>query len=172
MLDIDGDGFIDNIGGGHEFNSGDRPVVIYWGSSSGLYRASARTIVPKLAGFGGVLDFAAEDIDRDGDRDLIIDRFPDFFLTNSRYFQILRQVAPRQFVDETAPRMVMNANQPGIDFIRVQDINGDNSPDIFVDDRSLVAAGDYAWTNNGQGAFAPYTGPVRPSVSLFASGFE
>lgn len=172
MLDIDGDGYIDIVSGGHEFSSNDRPATIYWGGRSGLYRASAKTILPKLAGFGGVLDFAAEDIDRDGDRDLIVDRFPDSFVTNSRYFQILRQVSPRQFADETATRMTMASNQPGVDFIRVQDINGDAWPDIFVDNRALAEAGEFAWANDGSGAFAPYFGPVRPSLSLFASGFE
>ena len=41
---------------GNEFTEGDGNAVIYWSSSSGLYRA----------GNGGVSDFATEDIDRDG----------------------------------------------------------------------------------------------------------
>jgi hypothetical protein len=121
---------------------------------------------PTPAGFGGLTDFAAEDIDGDGDRDMIIERFhPDY--SPGRYFQILRQVAPRQFVDESASRISMDTSLEAVDFFRVQDINGDGFLDIFVDDkfwspvtcpeRRLMGCG-YAWTNNGQGVFTPYFG--------------
>jgi hypothetical protein len=58
----------------------------------------------------------------------------------------------------------MNTGERWIDYIRVQDINGDGHPDIFVDDKDFISRGDYAWTNNGQGVFAPYSGAVNPSV--------
>jgi hypothetical protein len=172
LLDIDLDGYIDMICGGNQFTEVDTPVTIYWGGNTGIYRASASTIVPKPAGNGGALDFAAEDIDGDGDRDLIVDRVRDYYTPDGRYIQILRQVAPRQFVDETASRMTMNVDQPGIDFIRVQDIDGNGSVDIFVDNKGLAMVGEYAWTNDGHGVFAPYQGVVRPSIAIFANGFE
>ncbi len=162
LVDIDQDGFIDLFCAGNEFSQGDVAATIYWGSSSGLYRSFAKTDLPKPAGNGGVLDFAAEDIDHDGRRDVIISRFADNFAVNNRYFQILRQVSPRQFSDETASRITMNTNLESFAFLRVQDINGDGSPDLFADNKYFASVGEYAWTNNGAGVFAPYSGPVNP----------
>ena len=172
LIDVDRDGYVDVISAGNEWTEGVAAATIYWGSNSGLYRATARTVLPKAPGNGGVLDFAAEDIDGDGDRDMIISRFPDFFATNGRYFQILRQVSPRQFVDETASRITMNTNVEAFDYFRVQDINGDGSLDIFIDDRHFASIGEYAWTNNGQGVFAPYSGAVNPVVAPPQPAFQ
>ncbi len=172
LVDIDRDGYIDILCAGNEFTAGQVGVVIYWGSSSGLYRPNAKTVVPKPAGLGGVLDFAVEDIDNDGRRDIIVSRFSDFFAVNDRYFQILRQISSRQFADETAARITMNFAIEAFDFFRVQDFNGDDALDIFIDDRHFASIGEYAWINNGQGVFTPYAGSVNPLMPSFANGFE
>ena len=166
LVDIDQDGYIDLMCAGNEFVLGQYPVVIYWGSSTGLYRASSKTVIPKPAGNGGVLDFAVEDINNDGIRDLIISRFADNFAVNNRFFQILRQASARQFIDETASRITMNTAIESFDFFRVQDINGDAAPDIFIDNKAFQSVGEYAWTNNGQGVFVPYAGPVTPVIGV------
>lgn len=167
LIDVDRDGFIDLLAAGGEYTEGVTPATIYWGSSTGLYRAPGKTVFPLPAGYGGVLDFAAEDIDGDGDKDVIIHRQL-IGNTPGRYFQILRQFAPRQFADETASRISMDtspATAP-FDFFRVQDINGDGYVDIFIDDKSFVSKGEYAWTNDGEGVFAPYF------FGIFSDGFE
>ena len=166
LIDVDGDGFIDLLTAGGESTEGQTPATIYWGSSTGLYRSPGKTVFPLPVGYGTVLDFAAEDIDGDGDKDAIIHRTTNGYL-GGRYFQILRQVAPRQFVDETASRISIDTSTTtaAFDSFRVQDINGDSYLDIFVDDKGLVSKGEYAWTNNGQGVFAPYFGPVNPAFA-------
>ena len=168
LIDVDQDGYIDIISSGYQTDAYQVGVVIYWGSSTGLYRASSKTVIPKPVGNGGVLDFAAEDINHDGLRDLIVSRFADNFAVNNRYLQILRQTSARQFIDETASRMTMNTAIEAFDYFRVQDINGDGSPDIFIDDKRFQSVGEFAWTNNGQGVFAPYAGPVTPVIDFTA----
>ena len=163
LVDIDLDGFVDIVVSGNNFDSSEPGVEIYWGNSTGLYRGTSRTLIPKPPGNGGVLDFGVEDIDHDGDRDLIVSRFPDFYAKDWRYLQILPQVAPRQFVDETPGRMTMTYAIPAFDFMRVQDINGDGHPDILADDKRFES-GEYAWTNDGTGVFKPYFGPVAPRL--------
>ncbi len=161
LIDVDGDGFIDILLGGDDTEPSTLGTVIYWGGSSGYYRASSKTVLPTVVGWNNILDYASEDIDNDGDRDLILDRGrndPPI----GRYIQVLRQVSPRVFVDETQARMTMDTSLHAFDYFRVQDINGDGSPDIFIDDMDFVSEGEYAWANNGQGYFTPYTGPVNP----------
>ncbi|MCX7042172.1 MAG: FG-GAP-like repeat-containing protein [Gammaproteobacteria bacterium] len=165
LIDIDQDGFIDIVMGGFDDpNYSDSRTTIYWGSSSGYYRASNKLMLPPSIGWATVYDFAAEDVDGDGRRDLIINRTPTDPAATGRYFQILRQTAPRVFVDESATRISMNTTQEWIDYIRVQDLDGDGDLDIFIDDKDFVSKGDYAWINNGAGVFAPYTGLVTALV--------
>jgi hypothetical protein len=158
LMDVDQDGFIDLMVGGSEADG--LGTTIYWGSASGYYRASSKVTLPGVAGWTTVWDFIAADLDGDGWRDLVVYRVPTAPDTNGRYLQILRQTAARVFADETATRMSMDTTQPATDFFRVQDLDGDGDRDIFIDDRSFVTQGDYAWINNGLGVFAPYAGPV------------
>lgn len=170
LIDVDVDGFIDLMIEGYEPLG--RRSSIYWGSSTGLYRRSNMTQLPPVADMGVSLDFAIEDIDRDGRRDVIVNRTGSTNLYVGRYLQILRQTAPRQFADETIARMSMQTNLNPFDFIRAQDINRDGAVDLFVDDKNEVDSGEYAWINSGQGFFTPYFGPVKPSISLFSNSFE
>ena len=164
LFDIDQDGHLDVLLGGHEFESAFN--TIYWGDGSGAYSALRKTVLPVMAGKGIVMDFAAEDVDGDGLRDLVVLRTGESPFYTGRALQVLRQSAPRQFVDETGARISMNTTQGWIDFIRVQDINGDQRPDIFLDNANDQYNGQYAWTNNGQGVFANYTGAVNPAPVL------
>ena len=169
LIDIDQDGFIDILTGGDEVAG--IGTTIYWGSASGYYRASRKLILPRVIGWETVWDFAAEDLDGDGRRDLIVYRVPSDPNSNGRYFQILRQTATRVFADQTATRISMDTTQGALDFLRVQDLDGDGDLDIFIDDKDYVTKGDYAWINNGLGVFAPYKGLVTalapaPALSI------
>jgi predicted extracellular nuclease len=175
LIDVDQDGFVDILIGGGELQSSGEPTAattaIYWGNRTGYYRASNKTILPSVATWGIVLDYAAEDIDGDGRRDLVLNRTGSQDVYVGRYFQILRQTAPRVFVDETGARISMDTTQEWVDYIRVQDLDGDDDLDIFLDDKDFVTKGAYAWINNGAGVFAPYTGLVTalapaPALSI------
>jgi hypothetical protein len=112
------------------------------------------------------LDFAVEDIDHDGRRDLIVDRTGSTNSYVGRYIQILRQTSARVFSDESPARILMNKTLMPFDYLRAQDFTGDGFVDLFIDDKNDIASGEYAWVNNGQGVFAPYAGPVTLSDGL------
>ncbi len=156
LIDVDEDGFVDLLVGAHE-RDGDK-TSIFWGSSAGSFSSAKRYVVPNVQYFGAVLDFDAEDIDNDGDRDLIINRTRDgndgvgkgFYM--GRTLQVLTNNGNRNFTDETATRV----DNPGGDadnwfpWLRVQDADGDGNLDLASDDK-----GDgVAYLNDGLGNFS------------------
>ena len=164
LLDADSDGHLDVVIGGHEFE--DAPTTVYWGDGSGAFSAGRKTILPAIADKGIVLDYASEDIDGDGDRDMVVSRTGSSPFYSGRYLQVLVQSAARVFSDETGARISMVTTGNWIDYIRLQDINGDQIFDILHDDKNEMFNGEYAWINNGQGVFSPYTGTVKPAPEL------
>lgn len=171
FADLDRDGFVDLATGGHEQDG--MQTRVYWGRPNGLYRTSASTLVPPVADMGVVLDFAFEDVDGDGRRDLVALRTGSTAFYVGRHIQVLRQSAPRVLVDETASRIAFNGALGPFDFIRAQDFDGDGDIDLFADDRHVVASGEHAWRNAGNGVFAPWSGAVAPVLDpLFGNGFE
>jgi hypothetical protein len=164
MLDLDRDGALDVVLGGHEFEGAQS--VVYWGERGGRFDAARKTVFPEWIGKGIVMDFAADDIDGDGLRDMVLLRTGESPFYSGRALQVLRQVENRQFADETGARITMDGSQGWIDFIRLQDIDGDQDPDLFVDDGHAVFNGQYAWTNDGSGVFAPYAGAIAPAPNI------
>lgn len=72
LIDVDKDGYVDLIVGGHDRQG--MPTYICWGDSTGIYSATKATTIPTVPNEGVVLDFDAEDLDGDGDRDLVVTR--------------------------------------------------------------------------------------------------
>jgi hypothetical protein len=165
MMDVDRDGHLDMVLAGHEFEGA--TTTIYWGNAIGAYSALDKTVLAAMPGKGIVMDLWAEDVDGDGRRDMVVLRTGESPFYSGRAIQVLRQDAPRSFVDETGARMTMDTSQGWFDFIRVQDITGDGHLDIFIDDANSQYNGQYAWANDGSGHFAPYAGAVKPAPTLF-----
>jgi len=150
LIDLDEDGFLDLLVGAQE-NDGDI-TSIYWGSSTGSYNSGLRTIISNFINYGTVLDFDAEDVDNDGDRDLIINRTGggnnNFYI--GRKVQLLLNNGSREFTDSTN-----KIDNPGLDsdvwfpWLRAQDIDNDGDVDIFPDD---LAVG-FKYVNDGNGNF-------------------
>ena len=154
LIDVDMDGFIDLLVGGHEREGAE--TTIYWGSSTGSYRASERTVLLAASPFGVVLDIDAEDIDGDGDRDLVLNRTRDgddgdglgFYV--GRRTQLLIHDGNRGFTNGTG-----QIDDPGNDtdiwfpWIRLQDIDADGDIDIVPDDKAV----GYVYLNDGLGDF-------------------
>jgi hypothetical protein len=162
LVDVDADGFIDLLTGAGEPGYAS---AVYWGSSSGYYRSSSSTVLPPSPQHRCcVLDFAVDDLDRDGRRDIVIDSSGLESPDDVRYLQLLRQTALRTFADQTTSRISMDISLRTFDYFRAQDINDDGAIDLLVDDKSDMVYGEYAWTNNGSGVFKPYAGPVNPSI--------
>lgn len=164
ILDLDRDGFLDVIIGGHEYDNG--PTTIYWGATGGSFSASRKTILPTVATREIVLAYGAEDIDGDGDRDLVLSRTGSDPFYSGRYLQVLVQTQPRVFADESASRISLDTSKPWIDYLRLQDVNGDQFLDILHDDRGETVSGPVAWTNDGHGVFTAYGGTVTPAPTL------
>lgn len=150
LIDVDADGYVDLLVGAHE-QDGDT-TSIYWGSSAGSYSSSLRTIIPEFANYGTVLDFEAEDVDNDNDRDLIVNRTGggnnNFY--NGRRVQLLLNDGNRQFVEGTN-----QIDNPGLDseiwfpWLRAQDVDNDGDIDIFPDDNGY----GFSFINDGNGNF-------------------
>ena len=150
LIDIDKDGFVDLIVGAHE-QEGDK-TSIYWGNSKGSYSSKLRTIITAFKNYGTVLDFDAEDIDKDGDKDLIINRTGggnnNFYI--GRKIQLLLNVGDRQFTDVTN-----KIDNPGTDsdawfsWLRAQDVDKDGDVDLFPDNLNF----NFKYINDGKGNF-------------------
>jgi len=155
LIDIDKDGYIDLLTGAHEREG--HKTSIYWGSSIGKYTTAHRTIIPVVPQMGVILDFDAEDIDGDGDRDIIINRTRDgddggglgFYV--GRTIQLLRNDGNRNFTDVT----LTHIDNPGgdhddwIPWLRVQDFDGDKDVDIRPDNAQY----GLEYKNDGTGKF-------------------
>ncbi|MDN5204916.1 VCBS repeat-containing protein [Fulvivirgaceae bacterium BMA10] len=150
LIDVDEDGFVDLLVGAHE-QDGD-VTSVYWGSTLGTYSNNLRTSLPAFNNYGTVLDLDAEDLDADGDRDLIVNRTGggnSNFYIGSR-IQLLSNNGGREFVDVTN-----KIDNPGSDsdawfpWIRIQDIDQDGDLDFFPDNRDL----NFTFINDGNGNF-------------------
>lgn len=150
LIDVDKDGFVDLLVGAHE-QDGDN-TSIYWGNTSGSYSNNLRTVLPALDNYGTVLDFDAEDLDGDGDRDLIINRTGggnnNFYI--GRRIQLLLNDTGREFTEATN-----QIDNPGLDteiwfpWIRIQDIDIDGDLDVISDDLDF----NFNLINDGNGNF-------------------
>jgi hypothetical protein len=155
LIDVDEDGFVDLLVGAHE-RDGDQTSV-YWGSSTGSYTSGLRTIVPSVASMGAVLDIEAEDVDSDGDRDLIVNRTRDgddgansgFY--QGRRLQLVLQGGSRTFTDVTFSQI----DDPGTDvdawlpWLRARDVDTDGDLDIVGDNMDR----GFFYLNDGNGHF-------------------
>ena len=157
MRDVDQDGYVDLLVAGREGESvsyiqNEEPRIL-WGNSSGAYKLEESTLLPPVAGYGTTVDFDMEDIDNDGDIDLILNRTggPDNLYQGVRV-QLIVNEGNRMFVDATG-----NIDSPGnatddwITWLRVQDMDGDGDLDIFSDNLDSDRRIDLI--NDGNGNF-------------------
>jgi hypothetical protein len=154
LVDVDRDGYIDLVVGGHEFEG--RATAIYWGGPLGL-RNAAVTVLPAVPGFGIVVDIEVDDLDGDGRREVLLTRTKEDPFYQGYSFQILRQTRRRVFADESLARIIGDpATWPGsqpfaqvIVRVRTVDIDGDGSRDIVPDNKGR----GLGWVNDGRGYF-------------------
>jgi elongation factor P hydroxylase len=158
LVDIDHDGNLDLVVGGHEYAG--MPTEIFWGNGTGFYSDGDKTVLPGDTQFDIALDIDAEDLNHDGLRDLVITRtahLPQFY--TGFYFQVVMQTSRHVFADQSLSRLIGNRSTwmgntaSWVDWIHLVDMNGDGAPDIVVDD----AARHLGWLNNGSGIFT-FTG--------------
>ena len=148
LIDIDLDGFMDLIIAGHEHEGA--PTTILWGNSYGKYFEKLSTEIPANSEYSVVVDIDAEDIDNDGDQDIILSRVNTEY--SAYYIQILENTDTRTFSDQT-PIMIPDNVVSGkwYHWIHVQDIDNDGDWDIITED---MWHGSASWTNDGLGVFS------------------
>lgn len=73
LVDIDKDGFLDLIMGGHEFMTGNS-TRIYWGNSAFKFTASKMSVIPALENWGVITDLDIYDLDNDGANEVLVTR--------------------------------------------------------------------------------------------------
>ena len=148
LIDVDLDGYIDLLVGGDEDAN---PTEIYWGDRSRTYSVERRTMLPAVRGQETVVDIDAEDLDGDGVRDIVLNRTGGGDNAYEGYYiQLLLGQGDRAFADATARVEGAQSADPWIDWIRLQDVNGDGLRDILVDDASIGVT----WLSDGLGRFS------------------
>jgi len=161
LVDVDEDGYVDLLLAGHEMDGANS--TIFWGSGLGDYSYwNNKTDLPKVAGYGVIVDIDVGDIDSDGDKDIILNR------TGSRkgqfyksyQVQILKNNGNRSF---TQSSLIVGAPEDyWFDWVRIFDINDDGSLDIVVDDASR----NLVWINSGSGVFSKQLKSEKSSNTL------
>ena len=72
LVDVDGDGAFDLVTSGHDHEGS--PAVIAWGDIDGEFSSDRQTTLPGVPCYGVAIDIEVEDLDGDGDRDIIVNR--------------------------------------------------------------------------------------------------
>ncbi|HET8829818.1 MAG TPA: VCBS repeat-containing protein [Pelobium sp.] len=147
LYDINADGYLDLVTGGHEHNGAS--TIILLGNASGNFMSSRMVTVPGVSGFGVVIDVDFIDYDKDGKTDVLITRTGDGKLEQGYYkgyyLQLLKNTGTA-FEDVSKTALTENANQAArwVNLVRVHDVDNDGDLDITTDDQFYRLS----WTNN------------------------
>ena len=153
LIDINLDGYMDLIIGGHEYEEGVHTYIL-WGNSYGKFFQALSAILPEVDNYKIIVDIDAEDIDNDGDRDLIISRVSDetgvYGFYDRHYIQILENQGDHTFIDKSEEKITDNSGEGWREWIHLQDLDNDGDIDIYYEGND---GPHFKWLNNGQGHF-------------------
>ena len=156
LIDVDDDGSVDLLIGRHEHQP-PYDTIIFWGKGDGTFEKNY-LIIPPVYHYSIIVDFDAEDLDGDRDKDILIERSapPDNNYTGF-YFQLLMQQEQRTFTDESFDRIILDQDNwlgcgsNWLDWIRLVDMDNDDDFDILPDDELTKYP---FWENDGSGYFS------------------
>ena len=148
LIYLDGDPYVDLVAAGHEHEG--MVTRVYWGDHTGRYREDRRTSITGVEGWGIVVDIDAEDLNGDGNREIILDRTKSGPFYEGFYIQVLTGLGEREFEDGT-DRWITDGTSTEIgwlDWLRVVDLDEDGWLDLFADD---CMDHGLRWMNDGTG---------------------
>ncbi|HET8886051.1 MAG TPA: VCBS repeat-containing protein [Salinimicrobium sp.] len=148
FIDINSDGYIDLLVAGHEHEGA--PSYILWGNSSGKYYKDLSSTIPPVSGYNIVIDIDTNDIDGDGDKDLIMYRVNSDIFYLDHYIQVVENDENINFNDVTESAIVNSAGIDAYDWIHLQDLNNDGNIDIYLDSNHKP---NIKWHGDGNGGF-------------------
>ena len=138
LIDIDKDGYLDLIMGGHEFMPGNT-TRIYWGDAT--YKFTNKTDIPLVANLGVITDLDIYDLDGNGINEVVVTRtggkndFSNFY--SGWYIQVL-SMANRKLTDATTTFIEGNVytqtkidNQEWIPWMRFGDFDKNGKIDFY-----------------------------------------
>jgi hypothetical protein len=163
MIDIDNDGYLDLLIGGHSITDWEmKGPTILWGNGK-EFSESNSTILPGVNGWGVSVDFNFEDLDGDAKKEILVNLSggskdintggynPTDFYQGYR-IQVLKNNGNRQFVDKTTDYIAdyMDPNTRWIVWLMVGDADKNGKKDIYAQDKSNNVSGKAVlWEYNG-----------------------
>src|SRR5690606_1845451 len=128
---------------------------VLWGNHTGKFTKARSFVLPKIQGWGVVIDINILDVNNDGKQDIILNRQADGTGSQQIFhglnIQILLQQPNMSFSDQTSS--LINGNvvltHPDltwfwVDWLRVYDIDNDGDKDLVTDNRFY----NLKWSNN------------------------
>lgn len=146
FIDVNNDGFMDLLIGGHEEEGAQ--TLILWGNSSGKYYEELSYKLAAVVGYQTVLDIDAADLDGDGDNDIVINRTNNDY---NRYFiQVIENKNNEEFEDVSSTWFPNNSGSGWFLWVYLMDLNSDNNIDIYYEAEGRF---DKKFYNDGTGKF-------------------
>ena len=142
LADLDGDGDLDALIGGHEKEYSSNPSAftgIIWNNGKGYFPSYDVTHLQQYKKQWSVIpEVSASDLDNDGDLDIVYSRVDESYLDPG--IQIIENLGNKKFKDHG----VISLDEEGghIFDIKFRDFDGDGDNDIY-----LASEGDYTKTN-------------------------
>ena len=151
LADMDDDGDLDAIVGGHEYNPNSSMFTgIHWNNGRGNFSRNNKTRLPQhKKKWGTIPELSAWDLDNDGDIDIAISR------TGSSYkgsaIQIIENLGNKKFKDRGI--IQLDSNDGWVYGIRFRDMDNDGEDDLFISSYSAKTSGTVV-INNGNFDFS------------------
>ena len=163
FADLNKDGYVDLILGGHAMG---HPTIdmkgntIFWGNGVD-YQESRSTTLPNVDNWGVSIDFAFQDLNQDGFSEIIVSRIGGKYVSASDSYenfyngwrlQILERNGTNNYEDKTEAYIAdYSGSEQWLQWLRVQDIDGNGKFDLFPSDKSRKRNNGslFRWVWNG-----------------------
>ncbi len=151
LADLDGDGDLDALIGGHEFEYSSNTSAftgILWNDGKGKFPKHKKTLLPMHKEWGGLPEVSASDLDGDGDLDIVYSRIRKHY--QGAAMQIIENLGNKKFKDHGI--FVLDEEGGYIRSIFFTDVDQDGDNDIYLEsheDHGNVITDGTVLLNNG-----------------------